>query len=132
MSRDKSSNSSRRKGFTLLEVLVAMVILTISFTVLLQSISGGIRGIDRNRVASIAHMHAQSKFDEIAAWTELAPGSWQGRYDDGFSYEIEIFALGTGGTLIEIDLLKITVRILDPSGGLQIERITQRLGRRAS
>ena len=130
MLRNKATNSGPGKGFTLLEVLVAMVILTISFSVLLQSISGGIRGIDRNRVSSIAHLHGQSKLDEIAAWTELAPGTWQGHYDDGYAYEIAIEILGTGGILVQVKLLQVTVRILDPSGTIRIERVTQRLGRR--
>ena len=64
----------RIRGYSLIEVLVAMMILAMSLTVLFQIFSGGLRNVDVAAQYSRAVIIAETKLAEAGISTELAPG----------------------------------------------------------
>jgi len=81
---------SNRSGFTLIETLVAMMILAISFVVIMQLFSGGLKS---NRVTSdyiYGIFHAKEKLDEILLSDNLAAGDMSGDFDDGYEWTASV------------------------------------------
>lgn len=92
----------RPSGFTLLEVLVAMVILAISLTSIMALFGQGVRMTKIAEDYSMASLLAKSKMDEVLMTKELEETSDGGSFDEfggRFEYQIEI-------TEYEIDYLK--------------------------
>jgi len=75
-------NRPRRcAGFSLLEVLVAFAILSLTLGVILAIFSGGLRNLGQSQSYTEAMLNAQSKLAEIGVTTPLVPGEQQGRID---------------------------------------------------
>ena len=77
----------RNRGFTLLEVLIALVILALAMTALVQSFSTGLDGINRGEARVIAILHARSKLAEFTARSELSEGDWSGEFANGYRWQ---------------------------------------------
>ena len=101
-------NKGSRRGFTLIEVLVAIVLVGIAVSALSTSLGAMTnayrRGMERETLQSLA----QEKLDELIGtgdWTTLTNGSFDGdRYAD-FTWTLE-----TQTTTIEnLEYLKLTV-----------------------
>ena len=77
-------------GFTLMEVLVAGVIMTISFVLVMQLFSRGQRLSKDSCNYTRAVVHAKDKMEEISP----APETDSGEFEDGFTWEaiVEPFA----------------------------------------
>ncbi len=74
-----SKNSERsQKGFTLLEVLVALSIIAISFVVLLQSQSSNITRVYHSTALTKAALLSQDILSDMDARKELGTGEWEG------------------------------------------------------
>lgn len=73
-------------GFSLLEVLVAFAVFSLSLGVLFQIFSSGLRGTEVARNYSHAMIIAESRLNELTVAQELAPGVWQGVVDDGYRW----------------------------------------------
>jgi general secretion pathway protein I len=67
--------SSANQGFTLLEVLLAFVVFALSFTVVLEILSGSMRNTVRAREYTEATMIAQSIMDQVGIDIPLEAGS---------------------------------------------------------
>jgi general secretion pathway protein I len=79
-----------RSGFTLIETLVAMMLLAISFVVIMQLFSGGLKS---SRVTSdyiYGIFHAREKMEDILLAENLIPGSASGEFDDGYAWSATI------------------------------------------
>ena len=102
-------SNSRRDGFTLIEVIVAMAILGISLVLIMQLFAGGLRAARTSCDYSRAVIHAK---DKMAEKTE-DPVQDSGAFDDGFKWETEIESYRE----LKDDaykLIKIKVRIMWP------------------
>ncbi len=77
-------------GFTLLETLVAMMILSISLTVILQLFSGGLRSERLSDDYTRAVFYAREKMEEILLVEKLSNEVAEGEFDDGFRWKAEI------------------------------------------
>jgi general secretion pathway protein I len=75
--------SRTQKGFTLIEVLVAFVILAGSVLALMQLFSGGLNAAQRLDESSKAATYAESRMAETLAQKELGEGSESGEYESG-------------------------------------------------
>src|SRR5688500_14186729 len=62
-----SGSGQRCAGFTLMEVLVALLILGLAFGVLLPSFSFGLNSVDRTRFHVLALSEARSQIDRIGS-----------------------------------------------------------------
>ncbi len=78
-----------QKGFTLLETLVAFMVLSIVLVVILQVFSGGIRSRHKSDRYLNATFHARAKMEELMA-TRTRPGSYSGAFDNGYQWQAEI------------------------------------------
>src|SRR5688572_4474675 len=79
------------RGFTLLEVLMAVGLLAVISALVISTMSGGLRQIRWSSQASEASMHAQSLLDTIGTMEAIEPGTKQGDWDDGkFHYRLDI------------------------------------------
>ena len=105
---------SKKNGFTLLEVMIAMAILAITLVVVFQSQSQSISMAGRARFETTASFLAQSKIAEIEAAEAENVVSGSGNFGDDFpdySWQVNV-------TEAKIELLKkIEVKIVN-------ERIT--------
>lgn len=78
-------------GFTLLEVIVSLAVLSIGVAVVLQIFSGGLKNIHRIEMAHRAMSHGENVMSEILADGEiLGPQILSGDLDEDFDYTAEI------------------------------------------
>jgi general secretion pathway protein I len=74
------------KGYTLVEVLVAMMILALALTVLLRIFSGGLRNIAVSADYSHAALLAEAQLAVAGSSEALVPGETYGNDDDKFHW----------------------------------------------
>ncbi|MBI5195758.1 MAG: prepilin-type N-terminal cleavage/methylation domain-containing protein [Nitrospirae bacterium] len=72
-----------RKGFTLIEVVVAIAILAITLVTIMQLFSGGLRASRTSCYYTRAIVHAKDKMEELL----VKPVSGSGSFADGFNWE---------------------------------------------
>lgn len=77
-------------GFTLIETLTAMMILAISLTTILQLFSGGLKSSRLSDEYTRAVFHAKEKMEEVLLADKLGVGEFEGEFEDGFKWEINI------------------------------------------
>ncbi len=84
------STTDRRRGFTLLEVLVAFAVLAVALGVAFEIFATGLRGARSADALTRAVLIAESRLARIGVETELTPGESEGETDDGTRWRIEI------------------------------------------
>ena len=77
-------------GFTLLEILVAISIMAICLTVILQLFSGSLKSGKLSDDYTRAVFHAKEIMEEILVSSALTEGISEGRFDDSYSWKAEI------------------------------------------
>lgn len=75
---------SRQCGFSLLEVLVAFMILTLSLGVLFRIFSSGLQNLTISEGYSQAVLLAESRLSEVGLSEPLEQGESQGEWGEGF------------------------------------------------
>lgn len=76
-------------GFTLIEVVVAMAILSIGLTVIIELFSGGLRLARTSVEYTKAVNYARLKMEEIGIKQTLQEGTDEGEFDDTYRWQIE-------------------------------------------
>ncbi|MBM3505303.1 MAG: prepilin-type N-terminal cleavage/methylation domain-containing protein [Alphaproteobacteria bacterium] len=76
-------------GFTLVEVLVALVLTALAGAAVMQLLGASIRGQDRAERLTLATLVAESKMAEVGASISLRPGTLQGS-DTGIDWEVRV------------------------------------------
>jgi general secretion pathway protein I len=111
------------KGFTLMEVLVAIAILGIGLGILLELFSGGLRSAKISEEVTRAQWYGKAKMEEILTTQDLSEGVTEDAFDSQFSYKSEVTKtnppLGqdeTVGSALPVDLYKIIVKVNWRSG----------------
>ncbi len=101
------------RGFTLLEVVIAMVLLALTIAAALQLINGGLRSARLSSEYTMATLHAREKMEEMF----IFPHPDGGLLPNGFQWTSEVVPYGkVDGVLLQ----KLTVRVI--WGGLRKER----------
>lgn len=106
------------KGFTLIEVMVAVAVLAISIVTIMQLFSGGLRSSKISKDYTRAVIHAKAKMEEII----LKPASGSGDFSDDstknkFHWEAEVSPYteasltGLGSETKPLNLMKIKVKV---------------------
>lgn len=80
----------QNSGFTLLEVLVALSILGIAITILLQLFSSNLRALSASEDYISAVTIAEAKMREILDDKDLSEKSWNETTDDGYNMDVSI------------------------------------------
>jgi prepilin-type N-terminal cleavage/methylation domain-containing protein len=77
-------------GFTLLEVLVALAILSIAITLIIQLYSANLRSVSISGNMASAVAWSEVKIREILADPSLTEKAWREITDDGYRIEVSI------------------------------------------
>lgn len=80
----------KAKGFTLIEVLVAVAILGIGLTLIIELFSGALRLARTSEEYTKAVNYARTKMEEIAVKPLLEEGNEEGSFDDTFRWQMEV------------------------------------------
>lgn len=81
----------RARGFTLLEVLLAFVVLAAAMGMLLAMLSRGLAQVKRAQDETEASLHAQSLLDALGVIEPLAAGQRDGEFEGGrYRYRLEV------------------------------------------
>jgi len=86
INRDRSAN----RGFTLLEVLVAVALLGIAVTVVMQLFSANVRAISASGDYISASVKAEAKMREILDDDDISEMSFSEITDDGYRMDVSI------------------------------------------
>jgi len=80
----------RNRGFTLIEVVVAMAILGVGLIVIIELFSGGLRLGKVSEEYTKAVGYARMKMEEIAVTKDLAEGQEEGQFDNDFRWQVGV------------------------------------------
>lgn len=130
--------TSRQRGFTLIEVIAAILLLAITFTVLMKVAGASLRLIQQAADYSEAAMLARSQLDGAFVGQPLRSGRSSGRFDRKFRWQLSVTPWAGAGValptaplhLYQLDLLVqwgpashprsahfTTLRVSGPSAG---------------
>ncbi len=84
------SQGSQQNGFSLLEILVAFILLALAMAVLMRIFSSSLNGATVADRYAKATMLAESKLAAAGVEEGLKEGSSSGTYDDMFSWVVEV------------------------------------------
>ena len=87
-----------QRGFSLLEVIAAMLLLAIAFAALMK-VAGGAIALSRNAAAhDEAALWARSLLDSAFVTEPVAPGSRSGRFNDRYRWTLDVTPWQLPGT----------------------------------
>ena len=132
------------RGFSLLEVLVAFVILALVLGVLMQIFSGGLRNASRAGEYQHAVLLGQSKLASVGIEMPLKESESNGEFDDTYRWQVSIRPYldsraqagghtGLPAPLLPVTLMEVEIRVLwgdseqPRSVSLQTLRLTNRV-----
>ncbi|MHB8880241.1 MAG: prepilin-type N-terminal cleavage/methylation domain-containing protein [Thermodesulfovibrionales bacterium] len=102
----------RSAGFTLLEVLVAMAVLSIAMVAVFELFAADLRGLSASDDYAAAVIKAEAKMREVLDDEKLTEGSWQETSDDGFVFAGVIKKTDENRTeKLPVDLLEIDLTV---------------------
>ncbi len=118
-------------GFTLIEVVVALAILALTFGFAYQGLSGGVGWMDRGRHRERALSLADSMLERVGIDIPLQDGALSGRTIDGYSWQIDVAPYGAPGRrrfgALAGHQVEIVVGWTDGAATRQIRLVTVRL-----
>ena len=127
---------SANRGMTLIEVLVAFVILALAMGVILQIFSGGMRNARLAEGYSRAVFLAESRLASVGLEQALAVGEVSGQVNPDLRWRVNISPLDDGGASGQLAMpmqlyqVRVTVSWIDEGRQRQIEFGSLRLGPR--
>jgi general secretion pathway protein I len=80
--------SPKTPGFTLIETVIALAILGIGLTVIIELFSGGLRLARTSEEYTKAMNYARSKLEEILSQRKIEEGTDEGEFDDTFHWQM--------------------------------------------
>ncbi|KFN51327.1 prepilin-type N-terminal cleavage/methylation domain-containing protein [Arenimonas composti] len=85
------STPARQHGFTLLELLLSFLLLTVGLGLLVAILGGGLTQVRQSGDATGAALHAQSLLEQLGVMGPLEPGEHHGEFDGGrYRWELRI------------------------------------------
>jgi prepilin-type N-terminal cleavage/methylation domain-containing protein len=103
---------SRKGGFTLLEVLVAIALLGIAITVVLQLFSANLRAIAASEDYVSAIIKAEAKMRDVLDDKDISEKSWRETTDDGYRIDVLIYdAMKDRTENLQVRLLEVNLII---------------------
>jgi len=86
----RASAKSRQRGFTLIEVVMALAIFAVAVGLCLQIATGAMKQTRTAADQTQAALLAQSLLDIAGTGERLRPGRTGGRLDGGYSWELDV------------------------------------------
>ncbi len=125
------NQSLRKQGFTLIEVVVAIAILGIALTVIIELFAGGLRLARTSKEYTKAVNYASTKMGEIDSQKTFEEGVTEGEFDETFHWrvttnKVNILAVERPWEVkVPIQLFKIKVDVLWKSGSKERSTSTE-------
>jgi general secretion pathway protein I len=110
------------KGFTLIEVVVALAILGIGLTVIIELFSGGLRLARTSEEYTKGVNYGRAKMEEVMSQQGMKEGDEEGKFDETFRWQVGVKKLdilpGEKSTEFKppVELFQVKVNILWKSG----------------
>ena len=79
-----------QQGFTLLEVVAAFAVLALGLALAMQAATGAMQQSRQAAEHPRAALHAQSVLDTLGVGAPIEEGSYDGEFDDGYSWVAEV------------------------------------------
>ena len=125
-----SDNKDRKKtelkslkgtgGFTLLEVLVALALLGIAVTAVLQLFSANLKSISASEEYVAGSLEAQSKLKEVLDGNEFSEKSWYGVTNNGYRFQVSVSdSLSERIENLPVKLVAVEVKVYWNRGDLE-------------
>lgn len=109
-----------RSGFTLLEVLVAVALLGIAITVVLQLFSANLQALSSSEDYVAAATRANIKLREVVDEEEIAESSWTEVSEEGYTMDVSITnALEDRTEKLQVALFEIALTVRWSKGARQ-------------
>ncbi|MBE0623368.1 MAG: prepilin-type N-terminal cleavage/methylation domain-containing protein [Burkholderiales bacterium] len=138
------ARANRARGFSLLEVLVAFVILVLALAVIMRIFSQGMSRVGESENYARAVMLAESKLAQLGAGIPLEEGELSGESEDALHWQVRLagyeadqpVAARAGEparAVLPVRLLQVEVQVSwdgDQSGPRSIRQVTLRLAPR--
>ena len=121
------------KGFTLLEVIVALIIASMAAVALLSAVGIGLHAAHTATMYDQAVVRAKSRLAAVTHGTALAPGDWRGDDGSGFRWHLRVSPVSSApvrpvgvvgpraSASIMVVLYAISVRVSWDDGGTERE-----------
>lgn len=110
----------RDQGFTLLEMLAALVLFAVAGSVLLVAFGQSARSLQQARVSDRLSLAARSLMDEQRD-TRLLPGTREGRIDDSISWRIRVSTQPATGS--QLPLLRVDLQLREGRQVLELSTV---------
>lgn len=102
MSRGAAFGGRRQQGFTLLEVMLAFVLLATAMGLLVAMLSKGLAQVRQAQRETEATLHAQSLLDQLGVLEPIKPGERSGQFDNGrYRYRLAISETADPAAVVE-------------------------------
>lgn len=105
------TSGKRRDGFTLMETLVAMMILSIALVIIFQQFSEALNAGHVSESYTRAVWHAREKMDELLLYEALSEEIREGDFGDGYRWRYRIEPAKPGSPLNLEDLATYTITV---------------------
>jgi general secretion pathway protein I len=125
------ANRKLDKGFTLIEIVVALAILGIGLTAIIELFSGGLRLGKTSEDYTKAVGYGRMKMEEIISQQNIEEGSDEGDFDKTFHWQVDIKKIDLlpadkpTDLKLPIDLFQVKVNILWKSGSKERSTILE-------
>ena len=120
MRSDRRKPDVRQSGYTLIEVLVAFMILALALTVLLRIFSGGLRNVSVSSDYATATLIAESRLAAAGIDIPLRPGETSGTEGERFEWTVSVQDYqpwpGYRSASQAVDAYRVTVTVEWPNG----------------
>jgi len=117
---DRRQPAVRQSGYTLIEVLVAFMILALALTVLLRIFSGGLRNVSVSSDYATATLIAESRLAAAGIDDPLRPGETSGTEGERFTWTVSVQDYqpwpGYRSAAKGVDAYLVTVNVEWPNG----------------
>ena len=103
---------NKTAGFTLLEVLVALALLGVAVTVVLQLFSANLRSISASEEYVAGSLEAQAKMREVLEDKDISEGTQNGITDNGYRFQVSVSdSLTERSESLSVKLMEIEVKV---------------------
>jgi general secretion pathway protein I len=114
----RDDGDGRESGFTLLEVIVALAILTLALSVLLGVISDGLRRTSRAADDAEAVLLARSLLASVGAEIPLREGQVTGRFANGPQWRLQVERFDDGAKAQQAtEAYKVSAEVFSDDNG---------------
>ena len=126
----------KNRGFTLLEVVVALTIVGLGVVTVLEIFSLGLRLAAKSSEVSQARLYGQTVMDEVIVYGGPQSGREEGSFASGHRWRLEVRTVGEPSASLanpwELKEIGLEVRYREANRDKQLELKTLRLSKRAN